>query len=197
MNNLSSIQQTLDRLRPIFAKAAVGDFSEDLPLPETNDELTELYVGIQIMLEVIRSKISSLEYEINQHKRTQLVLGSRTLALQREKARVDALFSSIGEGIVAIDRDQKITFINKTAADLLSWRRDEVLGKDYAEVIHLVDESGNPINAEDRPYASVLRNRKIFHNDEYYCVQKNGRTFAISITAAPLIIDGELVGIID
>ena len=122
MDKTNPVQQTLDRLRPIFAKAAVGDFSEDLPLPETNDELTELYVGIQIMLEVIRSKISSLEYEINQHKRTQLVLGSRTLALQREKARVDALFSSIGEGIVAIDRDQKITFINKTAADLLACR---------------------------------------------------------------------------
>ena len=51
------LQAVLEDLRPIFAKAAVGDFSEDVFLPERDDDAMELYMGVQIMLEVIRAHI--------------------------------------------------------------------------------------------------------------------------------------------
>lgn len=55
------IQEKLAVLKPALAKASVGDFSENVPIPSTSDEFTELYVGIQIILEVIRGKILDLE----------------------------------------------------------------------------------------------------------------------------------------
>ncbi|MBI4137052.1 PAS domain S-box protein [Candidatus Roizmanbacteria bacterium] len=323
MSTNFSLQETLDKLRPVFAKAAVGDFSEDLPIPDLDDETAELYAGIQIMVDVIRSKISSLEeeiarrttiesnlrrreeeiralvenspnviarfdhdlkhvyinsaiteitgkkpeefigktnhelgmpqdqadywaksirsvfengkeivieyqfqsptgiryfqsrivpefspertieyvlgvtYDITDLKHTQLALVSRTKALMREKARVEALLSSMGEGIIVFDLDTKITFINNNAEQLLGWKQNEALGKEYSEVIDLVDASGAPIPVEERPYTTVLKNRQIVRSNDYYCVRKNGNSFAISLTAAPVIIEGNLVGTID
>ncbi|MHB8261197.1 MAG: LytTR family transcriptional regulator DNA-binding domain-containing protein [Bacteroidia bacterium] len=41
--------------------ASVGDFSKDVPIPEELDEFSELYVGIQLIVEVAREKIAVLE----------------------------------------------------------------------------------------------------------------------------------------
>ncbi len=58
------VQERLEKLRTIFSKASVGDFSENVPLYEEDDEFTEFYVGIQVMIDVIRSQLSELK-ELN------------------------------------------------------------------------------------------------------------------------------------
>jgi diguanylate cyclase (GGDEF)-like protein len=68
MDNLNDykkyIKEQLASFYQIFAKASVGDYSEDVVIPQEGDELAELAAGIQVMLEVIRSRISELEAEI-------------------------------------------------------------------------------------------------------------------------------------
>lgn len=54
------VNMRLDALTPIFAKVAMGDFSSNIKIPDGNDNFTRFYVGIQVMLEVIRSQIQSL-----------------------------------------------------------------------------------------------------------------------------------------
>jgi signal transduction histidine kinase len=56
-----NVKRRLEELRPIFAAAAVGDFSRDIKIPESDDEFTETIVGAQIMLEVIRTQLSDLQ----------------------------------------------------------------------------------------------------------------------------------------
>ncbi len=55
------VARRLAELSPIFAKASIGDFSEDIPLPPDDDIFIELFAGVQIMLDVIREKIADLE----------------------------------------------------------------------------------------------------------------------------------------
>lgn len=55
------VRARLDGLRSIFAKASIGDFSEDVFLPEDDDEFLELYTGVQVMLEVIRNQIKDMQ----------------------------------------------------------------------------------------------------------------------------------------
>lgn len=63
------ISKRLDQLRPILANAVVGDFSKDLKIPDVDDEFTELFVGVQTMVEVIREQIQELQ-EHNQSLET-------------------------------------------------------------------------------------------------------------------------------
>lgn len=58
------VADKLDALMPIFAQASIGDFSKDVKLPKKDDEFAQLYVGIQIMIEIVREKLSMME-EIN------------------------------------------------------------------------------------------------------------------------------------
>jgi PAS domain S-box-containing protein len=45
--------------------------------------------------------------------------------LAKEKAESEALLQSIGEGVVATDRDGKITFMNQAAQTMLGWGGEE------------------------------------------------------------------------
>jgi len=54
----------LDALQPVFAGASIGDFSKDVKIPKDDDEFAQLYVGIQIMIEIVREKLSMME-EVN------------------------------------------------------------------------------------------------------------------------------------
>jgi predicted hydrocarbon binding protein len=38
----------------------VGDFSKDVPIPEAEDDLTPVYVGVQVMIEVVREALQDL-----------------------------------------------------------------------------------------------------------------------------------------
>src|SRR5258706_8412910 len=71
----------IDRLRalePAFARASIGDFSSNVEIPDTDDEFMNLYVGVQIMLEVIRDQLAQVN-SLNQSLRQQVA--SRTSAL--------------------------------------------------------------------------------------------------------------------
>jgi len=58
------VHEKLAVLQPLFANASVGDFSKDVKIPKTNDEFAQLYTGIQIMIEIVREKLSMME-EVN------------------------------------------------------------------------------------------------------------------------------------
>lgn len=55
------VQRKLKALLPIFANSSTGNFKKNVAIPSEEDEFTELYVGIQVMLDVIREKIDLLE----------------------------------------------------------------------------------------------------------------------------------------
>ena|SRR3989344_3173761 len=96
------VTEKLNGLRQVFAKAAVGDYSEILTIPDSDDEFTELYAGIQIMLEVIRSKIKeledtnkNLEQKLNDLELLNKITVNRELKLINLKKKVETLMNQI------------------------------------------------------------------------------------------------------
>jgi len=75
---MSATSDKLAPLLPVLASASVGDFSKDVPIPETDDEFTEVYVGIQIMLETIREQIAALK-QVDQVKTEFLSIAAHQL----------------------------------------------------------------------------------------------------------------------
>ena len=55
------VKKRLKNLVEFYSKVVVGDFSQDLTIPDVEDEFSEIYVGTHLMLEVIREKFSELE----------------------------------------------------------------------------------------------------------------------------------------
>jgi PAS domain S-box-containing protein len=77
------VLEKLNALYPIFAKASIGIFSDDVEITEEEDEFSELYVGVQVMLDVIREKISELE---NLNELLEKNIRERTKALEEAQS---------------------------------------------------------------------------------------------------------------
>ncbi|MEO5335858.1 MAG: ATP-binding protein [Magnetospirillum sp. WYHS-4] len=65
------------------------------------------------------------------------VLGRTAAALARERARAEVILNCVGEGVVVIDRNEIIGYLNPAGARLLQWDRTEALGLPLERVFHL------------------------------------------------------------
>jgi len=57
----TAAEQAFEPLLAVVARASLGDFAGELPLPEGRNEVAELTIGINLMLSVIRSNITELK----------------------------------------------------------------------------------------------------------------------------------------
>jgi len=125
-----------------------------------------------------------------------LPLRHDTDALQQDRARLEALFASIGEGVVAADEKGTITRINQTALDLLGMRRSQAINKHFLSVIIAVHDNGSPVDVYDRPIVKAIQNGKRVRSRMLYA-QKDGSLLPVQVTVSPIIFRGRPIGAIE
>ena len=77
---------------------------------------------------------------------------------EKKLAVREAMISSVGDGLVATDRDGKILLMNPAAEKMLLQNATEVIGKNYVETVPAADKEGRIIPGEKRPLLAVLKN---------------------------------------
>lgn len=171
----AQIRKALTALRPVFAHAAVGDFSHDVAVPEDAGPFEELFAGAQIMIDVIRKQLEEL----------------------RESQEVtQGLLGSVGEGIVALDREGRVVFINDSAERLIGRTAARSMGRPWQTVISALEAEGGPaIEDEKRPYRVALQTKKRNTRVMTY-MRRDKKRFPISITATPVFLHGKLWGVV-
>lgn len=175
------VKEHIDALVPIFARASVGDFSQSVPLADHEDEFTSLEVGIQIMLDVIREKIKSYE-DVNRQ-------------LRERYEEKNALLQSITDGVVVLDKEGKVTFLNHAAQDLTGWTENEMVGKSWAEIMPLERVDGTRVEIATRPMTvNYPPTSQDGSSETYYYVRKNSIRFPISATVAQVMLEGQDLG---
>ncbi len=125
-------------------------------------------------------------------------------ALANANAKDEALLQSIGEGVVAIDKDGKIILMNHMAEQILSLNAEKMIGKSLYEAWKMLDEKGNPVPESMRPVIAALRGKTTTTTTtttntgpSYFYVRKNGTVFPVSITVTPVIVNNKIIGAID
>ena len=56
------------------------------------------------------------------------------------RSMLSATLSSIADGVVATDREERVTFLNPVAEALTGWRRAEALGRPLGDVLQVIEE---------------------------------------------------------
>jgi two-component system phosphate regulon sensor histidine kinase PhoR len=115
--------------------------------------------------------------------------------IEIEKAKDEAILSSLGEGLIAVDNEDKITMVNKTAENMLGWKIKDLIGKAIT-TLPLEDEEGNPIPDNKLPTYLVLSTGKTT-NVIYFFVKKDGTRFPLAINVTPIILEGKTIGLIE
>jgi len=107
-----------------------------------------------------------------------------------------ATLASIADGVLATDRDERITFVNPVAEALTGWKGAEALGKPLAEVLRVIEEAtrqpaASPVRAALRAGAPPLNSGQLL------LIAKDQTEIAIEHSVAPLCDDsGSLRGAI-
>jgi PAS domain S-box-containing protein len=111
--------------------------------------------------------------------------------------RLELILSSVGEGICGVDLDGKITFINPSARKLLGWSHDEGIGFQLHEHSHHHRSDGTEYNRINCPIFRTLHDGIARHvNDEVYW-RKDGTSFPVEYTVAPLKQNGQITGVVN
>ncbi len=112
-----------------------------------------------------------------------------------ERARADALFTSIGEAVIAMDEYGKIMKVNEVALELLGYDENELIDRSFMNTVQMYDIRGGLMDPLDRPVMRALMEGKPV-TDNVLCARKDGSRTPVAATASPIMIGNRPTGVI-
>lgn len=116
--------------------------------------------------------------------------------IEQEKAKDEAILSSIADGLLMLDKNGVITHMNGTGERIFGWRQDEIIGKAITEIFPIKARDGKPISDDQRPAHLALVSKRPT-SGVYIYTRKDGTDFPASISVSPIIQNDEVQGIVE
>jgi len=113
-----------------------------------------------------------------------------------ERAKTEAVFTSIGDGAIVTDEFAKVTRINPAALKILGYKESEVIGEWFPHIIMAVDDEGVPISLIDRPITRAFLTGQTVSEKTYYRT-RNGTRLPVAVTVSPIIHNNRPIGAIE
>jgi len=107
-------------------------------------------------------------------------------------AKIEAMLESIGDGIVAMDKDGKIMYMNDVAKAHFRLKKI-TLGKSFDKTWQMETEQGHVLTDDERPIRRALLSGKRIHTREYYYIRMDKTRFPVDITTTPIKLPDEKV----
>ncbi|MBI2100934.1 MAG: PAS domain S-box protein [Candidatus Vogelbacteria bacterium] len=118
--------------------------------------------------------------------------------LREKQEQLNAILSSMAEGLIAIDNDRRVILMNQAAGILLRTAPQEATGQDIRQILRSYRD-GVELPYKDLPIEKAMTERNIISVGllENLSVRiKNGRLFPAAMMIAPLLNKGEVSGAI-
>ncbi len=113
----------------------------------------------------------------------------RTAELFDAKERVEAVLSSVGDGVVVTDLDGKILTVNQAFEDQSGYTASEAVGQPLFELLNRQDNQEKSVEIEDS------LNKESRWSGELRTQHKSGRYYDVLLTIAPVRNQtGEIIG---
>lgn len=118
---------------------ASGNLSERVNI-KTADEIGELAQNFNTIINNLTSGMQTLANSLGKEKRKEKELANNYMELDKEKAKDEALLTSIGDGVIAIDHQKKIILFNEAASKMIGIDSAKVIDQPYDLILKLQDE---------------------------------------------------------
>lgn len=105
--------------------------------------------------------------------------------LECSHKNLDQVMKSVGDGIIVVDLDQRVTMLNRVAEELTGWSSDEARGESFAQVFKLSHE--NPEYQVPNPVDAVLKTDLPTVSTKHAVItDRQGNRFNIEDSATPV-----------
>lgn len=117
-------------------------------------------------------------------------------ALEQLQRRHTLILTQAGEGIYGLDEKGNTTFVNPSAACMLGYRVEELMGCHMHDVLHHSRPDGTPYPAKDCPIYASIQDGVVYRvNDEVFWRQ-DGTSFPVEYITTPIREDDRVVGVV-
>jgi PAS domain S-box-containing protein len=114
--------------------------------------------------------------------------------LDIEKQQAQTLLASIGDGVFAIDKNGVVTVFNKAAEQISGYSAEEIIGKLWDDV--LMFKSKGTHKSSRHFIDKALAGRASVMDANTVLVKKNGKSIDVADSAAPILNNNKLDGVI-
>jgi len=201
------VAERLSKLTPILQKVAMGDFSENIVVPEQEDEFTELLASLNLMVDDLKELTEAqkrakeeveekvIERTRDLKRRTDELEDSRRALInmiedveesrkitEEEKNKTLTIITNFSDGLLVFDLDNKISLINPQAESLLDIKNKNVAGKLMTELV---------IYPTIKPIVDLLGEeiKKVFRKEV-----EIKKELVLEITTIPMLQEEEKIG---
>ena len=115
--------------------------------------------------------------------------------LKESKKWLSTTLESIGDAVIATDKEGVIIFMNPVAQEVTGWDMEEAIGKTLTDVLKIINENtGIPV--ED-PVTKILKENEVIEiKDSKLLITKNGTRIPIDDSSAPIKDEnGNILGV--
>jgi len=110
----------------------------------------------------------------------------RTAALRVSEAHLAATLHSIGDGVIACDREGKVVSLNRAAENLTGWASADAAGRVLNDIFHIIHARTRDFT--ENPVARVLREgMNVELADHTALIAKDGSEHQIADSCAPIL----------
>ncbi len=169
-HSINRVLQSYREMSRVCGAIAEGDYSQRVRLRSAADTLA-------IAINEMADKRSEAE-----------------CALRQSEHRSRLLLESTTEGIFGVDENGVIQFVNVSAADMLGYSREELLGEGAHELIHFAYADGKPYPIENCPMRHAFTEGRTSRVQDEVLWRKDGSNFEVEYSSVPIRDDDGIVG---
>src|ERR1700678_1653144 len=119
-------------------------------------------------------------------------------ALTRQR---QSILDSVGDGIFGMDLEGRLTFVNRSGAEMLGYSAQELLGQNMYALIHHSRADGTPYPTDESSILGSVKGETPSHVDDDVFWRKDGKPLPVEYVACPLLesdhVDGVVVAFTD
>ncbi len=124
-----------------------------------------------------------------------LIRRQADVLVRESEARLREITGTMSDGLLVTDDRGRISFANPEACQLLGFAPKELVGANKHELMH-VDAEGRPFPSEQCKILQVARAGEVSRGVEETFRKKDGTLLPVSTSAAPIIREQAMVGIV-
>ncbi len=149
--------------------------------------LTAYIVALWYVFATYQSTMEYLKQEVTERRHAEE-------AIERLRRQNELILTSAGEGIFGLDVNGKHTFVNPSAARMLRYDVEELIGKPSHKTWHhsRIDRSRYP--EEECPIYAAYKDGAVHRIADEVFWRKDGSSFPVEYASSPIVEEGKIVG---
>lgn len=116
------------------------------------------------------------------------------LSLERLIRQNELILEAAGEGIVGINCEGIIIFVNPSAAKMLGYYPHELIGENHHEKIHYLNQNGLEYEEENCPIFKTCKYGITNKGQDEIFWRKDGSSFPVEYMSTPMIENEQIIG---